>query len=499
MTGDTKAITILISALGGEGGGVLAGWITNAAVAAGLPVQRTSIPGVAQRTGATTYYLEIFPKQLTDPERSKLVLSLTPMPGRVDILLATELLEATRAITAGFVTPNATRLFVSTHRIYSIDERAAVGDGRIDVDRALEAAKKCSRDSFLVDMAAIAEKEGCHLNAVLLGILAKSNLLPIAPDIFAEVVRTEGIAVEANLRGFMAGQKAIRGQNIPAKEQATTPTIEKAAEILPALVQEIASIGIRRLAEYQSDDYAALYLKRLSPIVTLDSGDYRLSNLVAKYLATGMAYEDVIRVARLKTRATRFACVRGEVKAAPGDIVRVTEYLRPGLEEICAILPPGLARFALRRWGARDRSERKGRSMTIRTSSIWGFTQLAFLARLRRWRPRTFGYQQTQHRLGRWLADVEAAAKLDLNLAAEVAQCATLIKGYGSTADRGVSACSQIRFEIIEPALTKKLGASTATDAITQARAAFRADDSGNSLRKMLSAFTATIGSQSAA
>jgi indolepyruvate ferredoxin oxidoreductase alpha subunit len=54
-------ITILIAALGGEGGGVLTDWIISAAASQGFPVQSTSIPGVGQRTGATTYHIELVP------------------------------------------------------------------------------------------------------------------------------------------------------------------------------------------------------------------------------------------------------------------------------------------------------------------------------------------------------------------------------------------------------------------------------------------------------
>ena len=56
-----RSLTVLIAALGGEGGGVLADWLMQAATGSGFPAQATSIPGVAQRTGATTYYLEILP------------------------------------------------------------------------------------------------------------------------------------------------------------------------------------------------------------------------------------------------------------------------------------------------------------------------------------------------------------------------------------------------------------------------------------------------------
>jgi indolepyruvate ferredoxin oxidoreductase beta subunit len=61
MSAARRPITILIAALGGEGGGVLTNWIVAAATDLGFPVQSTSIPGVAQRTGATTYYIEILP------------------------------------------------------------------------------------------------------------------------------------------------------------------------------------------------------------------------------------------------------------------------------------------------------------------------------------------------------------------------------------------------------------------------------------------------------
>jgi len=50
----TRPLSILIGALGGEGGGVLAEWLVAVATKAGYVAQSTSIPGVAQRTGATT-------------------------------------------------------------------------------------------------------------------------------------------------------------------------------------------------------------------------------------------------------------------------------------------------------------------------------------------------------------------------------------------------------------------------------------------------------------
>jgi hypothetical protein len=74
-------IKIAILAIGGQGGGVLADWVVHLAEANGYYAQTTSVPGVAQRTGATIYYLELVPETGRTP-----VLSLMPAPGDVDIV-----------------------------------------------------------------------------------------------------------------------------------------------------------------------------------------------------------------------------------------------------------------------------------------------------------------------------------------------------------------------------------------------------------------------------
>jgi indolepyruvate ferredoxin oxidoreductase beta subunit len=103
----TRPITILIAALGGEGGGVLAEWLVELALRAGHPAQATSIPGVAQRTGATTYYVEIDPQRHAELGGRTPVMSLAPVPGCLDLMVASELLEAVRAIQNGYVSPSA--------------------------------------------------------------------------------------------------------------------------------------------------------------------------------------------------------------------------------------------------------------------------------------------------------------------------------------------------------------------------------------------------------
>ena len=121
MTLPDRSLTVLIAALGGEGGGVMADWLMDAATASGFPAQATSIPGVAQRTGATTYYLEIFPARKDALDGKTPVFSLTPSPGNVDVMVASELIEAARAMQNGYVTPERSTLIASGHRIYAIE------------------------------------------------------------------------------------------------------------------------------------------------------------------------------------------------------------------------------------------------------------------------------------------------------------------------------------------------------------------------------------------
>ena len=140
-----RPITILVAALGGEGGGVLADWLIEAALHEGFPTQKTSIPGVSQRTGATTYYVEIYPEKDARPP----VMALVPSPGSIDLMAASELVEAGRAMQNAFITPERTTLVASTHRIYATSEKMVPSDGRYDAQKILEAAPKVAQKAVL--------------------------------------------------------------------------------------------------------------------------------------------------------------------------------------------------------------------------------------------------------------------------------------------------------------------------------------------------------------
>jgi indolepyruvate ferredoxin oxidoreductase beta subunit len=490
-----KPVTILVGALGGDGGGVLCDWIVTAAQSQGLGVQATQIPGVAQRTGATTYYLEVMPT----PAATTSVLALNPAIGEVDVALATELLEAGRMIFNGFVTPDRTTLIASTHRVLAIGERTAMGDGSFDVGRLLHALKERSKEQILFDMDQAAEESGGVINAVLLGALAGSGRLPIPDAAFEAAIRHAGKSVDTNLAAFAFGRGHARGELEQAvrehrKRQAAArgveDLIERARRAYPAAGLDIVEEGIRRLATYQDRRYVVLYLDRLDAVNAV--GSTELLRETARHLAVRMSFEDVIRVAQAKTSADRMVRVRTEVRAKAHEPLEITEHFKPGFEEIAAVLPPGMARRLI---GWAERTGRMGKvyfSMHVRTTTILGFARLRLLAGLRWWRPHTHRYAEEQAEIERWLMQIRAAAPLSVDLAREIAECARLIKGYGDTHKRGLGNYRRIADEVIAPALAGKLAPRAAADAVANARVAALADPEGETLSRTLAAIAAS-------
>ena len=497
-----RLFTVLIAALGGEGGGVLSNWLVDAAATDGRAVQATSVPGVAQRTGATTYYLEIGPRSPatasdgatqteTVPETREgvgagdFVMALLPTPGNVDLLIASELLEAGRAAERGLITPDRTTVIASTHRTFAIAEKSAMGDGRFDDGRVQRAVRELSRRHVLEDLGSVAERADTVLSSVLLGAAAGCGALPIPREELRAAIERAGIAVDANLRGFDSSVRLLDGRRdttprTPAesgiKPQSEGPglrsvhlpaSLSSRLDALPGPVREIARLGLQRTVDFQDARYGSQYLDRIERVLgklenevrqgrdprwTSDtetarelSGDAvstsagsRVVEEVARQLALWMCFEDIIRVADLKTRRSRMDRVRSEVRAEPAQPVVITEFLKPGVDEWCSLLPRWLARMVLRaadRGGWRHRYKLR---LRLRSSSVSGYVLLRLLARLRLLRRGMSRFREEQERIEEWLALVAEAIETSPSLALEAARCASLVKGYGDTRERGM-------------------------------------------------------------
>lgn len=437
---------------------MLSKWVVDVAEAQGYLVQYTSIPGVAQRTGATTYYLELFPRP--DAEDGAPVMALTPGPGDVDVLLASEIVEAGCMIERGFISPERSTVIFSNHRVYAISEKGAIGDGRADVSQVVKAAGEMSKKLVQFDMARLARETGSVINAVLLGALAGSRALPFPRAAYEDAIRSGGIAVEANLAGFKAGfdvgagagtapSVAVNadGERPPARSIAD---LERSVHSFPGPTQYILTHGVSRLLDYQDRRYAETYLERMEAIAELDrklDGDnhgFALTNETGRHLALWMSFEDVIRVADLKIRSGRMRQVRDGLSVGPDQPVHVFEFLKPGVEELGSILPAWLARRILGSPKLTRMIGRFTRGRKVRTTTVTGFLSLWLLARLKRWRRGTYRYSQEHAVIERWLEHVKKAASDNYALGLEVAECARLVKGYGETNRRGVANFNRI-------------------------------------------------------
>jgi len=453
---------MVAAALGGEGGGVFTNWIIDVAEANNWLCQTTSLAGVAQRTGATIYYIELFPRtELTDREP---VLSLFPAQGDIDITITSEIAEAGRMIERGFVTKDRTTLISSSHRVYGIGEKSDLGDGVIDSDALIAVAHKYAKSFVYYDMAELASAHQSVISSVMLGALAASDALPFDKFSYEKAIRDTGKSVASNLAAFEASYLHARAPTLethpvsedsfvlPAAQSNQGKALLKRAAVFDSRVQEVIYHALLKLVDYQDYTYANYYLDKLEKFNTLDKDDaeVQLTGHIARYLALWMCYEDIPRVAQLKTRASRVESIRKEVLAQDQQIIRVAEYFRPRVEEVCAMLPAGLANRIL---GSRIMFRfldffMGGRK--LRTDTVLVFGVLVLLAKMRRFRRASLGYRDEHTRIDNWLQAITSLAAHNQNAAIELAACGRLIKGYGDTRTRTTQQMEKIVRRVLE-------------------------------------------------
>ena len=490
--GPSKPISLLVFAMGGEGGGVLTGWIVAAARAEGFAVQATSVPGVAQRTGGTTYYIEM---AALDAQGRAPVFALTPVVGQIDVILASELAEAARAAKLGYATPERTALIASSHRVFLMPEKMAMSDGRLDPAALEGTARSRSREAAFLDMEALAQAYSVPISPVMLGALAGAAALPISRQSFERAIREGRVAVDRNLAAFAAAFERIASPEPstpkPQAERSAAdfiapdprPTDPRTAHF-PEHAREVVTRGLQRLADYQDETYAALYLKRLEPF---RQGDADLLREIARQLALRMSYEDVIRVAQHKARAQRYDRIRGELGIAGDEPFEVQDYFKPGAHELADIMPPIIARFLLRRVEKGGRLANTHVGMKLRTTTVLGYLRVWLLAKLKRFRRRTWRYQTEQVQIESWLSHIRFAARTGhVGLAREITELARLIKGYGDTHRRGLANYGRISRAILGPALDARTPPPATAALIKAAREAALADPEGTALDGLL-------------
>ena len=470
-------ITILVCALGGEGGGVLAEWLYSAAVRAGHSAQSSSIPGVAQRTGATTYYIEVHPQNDALLAGRRPVFSLNPVPGAIDLLVSSELLETLRQVGAGMASAQRTHIVSSTARALTVAEKMQLADGRADTAALLATLQRHGAEVGLLDFSTLAQEAGCAISAVLFGAIAASGVLPFSRAVFEETIRAVGRGVEASLRGFALAFDALAAQ----RQQRAAFEASIAAALAPAPAPDLRALGRARVLEYQDAAYARLYDERLARIdaavASNSAGDPGIAVEAARWLALWMAFDDTVRVAALKLATNRQARVRRETAAQAGEIVKLYDHFKPGVPEFAALLPPALAR-RLQAWDRRRIAA--GRDpwalpLKLGTHTFSGALALKTMASMKGLRRHGSRYALEQSLIERWLAAVECGAREHASLGFEIASCGRLVKGYGSTHERG----QKNLLHIVDHLAFGAASELERVEAVRAARIAALADDAG--------------------
>jgi indolepyruvate ferredoxin oxidoreductase beta subunit len=492
-----RPLSIAVLAMGGQGGGVLVDWIVALAESQNWIAQSTSVPGVAQRTGATIYYVEMIPAR---PGAAYPVLSLMPVPGDVDVVIGAELMEAGRAIQRGLVTPDRTTLIASSHRSFAVQEKLVPGDGIRDSSKVYEAATTAAKRFVAFDMSVLADHTGSAISAVLFGALAGSGTLPFAREAFEATIRTAGIGIEPSLRAFAAGfERTVADAASSLLPEPPTPAsagklypplapvgdaafdalVADASVTFPAPLHGMIAAGLRKVVDFQDVGYGREYLDLIAGFLRLEhGGDPALTRAAAKHIAVAMAYDDVIRVADLKTRASRFERVRGEVLAKPDQLVYTTEFMHPRMEEVAGTLPARLGLWLEGKPGlfkALDRLVNRGRR--VQTGTVRWFLPLYLLGGLKRFRRGTLRHKrEVAHRDG-WLDLARKMVREDYELAVAILEARRLVKGYSDTHVRGAS-----KFDKVIAVAPRLAGRADAAQWMRRLCKAALADEQGKAL-----------------
>ena len=450
--------------------------------------------------------------------------SLSPVPGALDALVSSELLETARQVGNGLVAPDRTLVLSSTARLLTTQERMQLGDGRTDAADLVKLVQAFSREHQLFDMNAVAKESGTVVSAVLLGAIAGSGLLPFERRFYEDAVRgglpheKANASALASLRGFdkafaiVAGRKAqgafvqqvlgeprarhtgldpassAGGDSGAAAGLRVEPAMTASTGDFPAAVAEFQRLGFERLVEYQDRAYADLYTQRLQAVLAAERAadpdgahGFATTREMARWLALWMAFDDIVRVADLKSRASRWARVQREVKPADADLLKVYDHFKPGVPEFAALLPESLA-ARLRAWDRRRVAAGKtawALPLKVGTHTVGGMLALRTLASMKWLRVRGSRFALEQQMLTRWLDGVVQGTRRGWALGNEIALCGRLIKGYGATNERGKENLLHVLDHLAQGA-----DPQAAARAIAVARQAALADEAGTALRR---------------
>ncbi len=477
-------IKILIPAVGGQGGGVLTEWLVQAFHYENYDVQGVGLPGLSQRGGSTTYYLEAHP-HIDDPDK-RVVFAQYPVPGDVDVILCQEFLELGRVLEEGYGSPEKTVTVSSTHRIYSTLEKLPSTKGVYSSENIRALATEFSKKFIGIDALALAKQHGMgelSINAILLGALGASGALPLGEASYLKAIESSRVMVESNIKAFRIGWDYVKDGRHEKEEpergggswesflwerasklggnraEAFRELVALSMQRYPIHLKEILAEAIYRLIDYQGVKYALSYLDDLDDVYSVDveyGEGFRVTETFAKNYALWITYEDGIRVAELKIRSERFRKIAEDMRIGNEQIYRVSDYLKPDAYEIYGLLPYFVVKPFVKILGSRMVKRIIGnRTITLEqrpvTTSFLGFLRLWLVSKLKFMRPWSYRYREERKLAERYKEAVIRYTKLNYDLGLLVAESGSLIKGYGRVRRSAIEAHTRLIRNVIAP------------------------------------------------
>lgn len=474
--------TVFIAAVGGQGGALFTEWLLAAAHQMSYRAHAVGIPGMSQRGGATSYYVEMAPEE-SIPELADALLSPAPFAGEIDCLVGLELLELGRAVESGY-SSDKTAVIGSTHRDFTILEKLPSYSGHWDEGEVMSMMKRCSESLLTFDARALARTEGLadrHVNAILLGAVAASKALPFREEAYRLAIKSVGVAPDLNLKAFESGLRHVLAGLPPleaigsgrlrdrTKVQETSnqggglPILREVPAQVNGDLRSILEVACERLIDYQDEDYARGYLQRVIEIWSRDNElpqyQGRLTKLYAKHTANLMTYEDPIRVATLKGDPRRLERIRAEHGIEDGQTFRLRERFQPEMEELYGLLPAklvGLLRPSDKE-PAGGKEKRPGRltlPVNVKTTSLAGMLVLKVLERLKALRPYSWRRQKEERLLDSYTQTVFEFLDKSYELGCVIAQVGGMMRGYGKVRRRTIDLFHAYVEEFLRPIAT---------------------------------------------
>lgn len=478
-----RLVKILIPAVGGQGGGVLTEWLVQAFLIEGFEVQGIGLPGLSQRGGSTTYYIEAHPP-LSDGNR-KIIFSQYPVPGDVDVILSQELLELGRLLEEGFGSEKTT-IVTSTHRVYATLEKMPASGGVFPTEKLKMLATEFSKEFIGFDALQLAKNSGMDelaVNAILLGALAATGALPISEASFLKAIEGVGVSVATNIKAWRRGWDFVKAKRHEEEERKAKQSWEafvgermgklrggnredyrellsEALKKYPLHMKEILAEALYRLIDYQGVWYARQYLEDINDVYELDlehGEGYRLTESFAKNYALWKTYEDGIRVAELKIKSERFKKIREDIRLSSDQVYRVIDYLKPDAYEIYGLLPYIFVAPFVRLFSLNPLRKVFGRRKPITfaqkpvTTSFLGFLRLWLLTKLKWLRPLSYRYKVESRLMEKYKRAVLKYGRANYELGVIVARSGSLIKGYGKVRRRTIEAFERFIRNVIAP------------------------------------------------